>query len=724
MGRSLAAMRHQAAPASPSAATPSAPSRRAAGVDEHAVSEIARHGMPPAIEGRRGAPGSEPRILLSLQDRAGNRAVSAIVARALQRSEIPYTDRGETLYNQDPSFNASVTPGTAGAMHYGGGTRHFEMTRSDTEVVATVRILFVNQDRDTRQTLPDGTSNPNYLGHRGAETEIPASDERRGRASDIARHQTDRWNGRIRLRGVAHPRWYQIGGHDEDVDLPVRFVSQAVFGMGESHHTTVRLYPASVVASQAAGNPIDAGNYYLNTSRYGADAAAIYAHEYGHLLGLQDEYDQSNFQMHVLLHQVSPRLGGGRGAALDRATVERMVLAALTRPLFFRFAAAKEELSASFMAGRAPLEAGLGAALRAAAADPAVRTAATARLEAHAGSRLAGRLPGIVDFEAGENFSNLALARGAVATEFAPDALGDLVAGAYFQALLAPHDQPVDVGGGGSGRMSVNIHGSAGSGSGTGIWGAAGSGPLAGNASALAQQVVGDSSAGPVPPVRPSSSLVSQVAGIPATWRTAAGGLAAAITPAGLSAAMSAAITARGAVSGGDGPIGSVVEAYHRALALVGSSARAAARSEVRRFVGAQIAPALSANVSALQGQVSADVTQVMATPARTVAAAAPPDPDLRAVVTAMQARLASATPAGADATNRNAPAANPGSPANNPTGAAVPAQEVTYSNTGMMSDNSGEIRTDQFADFANLFNDPSNGLHRSNEGQFRAVVR
>ena len=99
------------------------------------------------------------------------------------------------------------------------------------------------------------------------------------------------------------------------------------------------MHPTSTRADPATGNPIDAGNYYLNKGNYSNDDNVIAAHEYGHLLGIDDEYSQSNEMLNALLHQAAPENAPSAMAALDKKTVERMVLASLKRPLLDRLAA-------------------------------------------------------------------------------------------------------------------------------------------------------------------------------------------------------------------------------------------------------------------------------------------------------------------------------------------------------------------------------------------------
>ncbi len=42
----------------------------------------------------------------------------------------------------------------------------------------------------------------------------------------------------------------------------------------------------------------------MNRGRYPFTEEQIYAHEYGHLIGLPDEYSHSHPQMHALLHDI------------------------------------------------------------------------------------------------------------------------------------------------------------------------------------------------------------------------------------------------------------------------------------------------------------------------------------------------------------------------------------------------------------------------------------
>ncbi|HYN69856.1 MAG TPA: hypothetical protein VEX41_06580 [Candidatus Eisenbacteria bacterium] len=655
--------------------------------------------------------------IYELQTTAGNAAVSGMIESVdreaatgglfIQRSEIAFDDPGETLYNQTPDLDPSVAQGAAGAKSYpgstaadGGGIR-FEMTRTPGGVNVTVKIKFVDAARNVAKS---------------AGTAIPEGDERRAFGERMCTTTAEQWNGKLVFASKEHPPAdpEASGGVPAPVDvrLPVAFQAVPVWDVAAPAHSTIRLFGTATIADSATGNPIDAGNYYMNKGDYGASSEAIYAHEYGHLLGLNDEYAQSNFQMHKLLHQNSPTLGGGRGQALDRATVERMVLAALTRPLYFRLTSAGQELGKVFRAGKKPLEEGLIGAIAAAAASPALHQGLGLLIAPQAAPKLQARVAKIVDLELGKAFSARTIGHKAVAGEFAAQQLGDTIASQYLAALTAPHDKKADVGGGPSGQIKITIQGSAG-GAGAGIWGAGESGALAANATAVAGTTVGAAgTARGVPPVRPATSLIAKIEEIPGVWAaaTAAGG-GAVSAPHVLGTMLGSA--AAGAL-GLSGPITTAAKLQALTRKVVQTAARNTAIETIRTTIASQLGPIYSTHVSSLQADVAQEVTRIMTTPAAGAAAAAPKDPDLAAVAAAMKTRLDAQTPAGRTDTN----------PARAGAGAAEPAagsQEVTYKNTGIMGDNSADVRPDQFKTMVSQFNSITPALRHANEDEFRA---
>ncbi len=681
----------------------------------------------PARRGGHGplaGPAAEPLPgVLDLQRKVGNRAVADLVGRRhpgapapLQRTVLTVDAPAETLYNQRPDTNPAVTPGTAGAATYGGTPASFDMTRTDAGARIEVKIKFVSQDRDTRRTLPDGTENPNYLGHLGTSSEIPAGDERRRWVTDtLLPSLSSNWDGKIKLVGTRTPPPTPAdpvaGVPDppapEPVELPVSFVATAVWDPAASANETIRVFGSGVTADPATGHPIDAGNYYMNMGDYGGTAEATFAHEYGHLLGLNDEYSQSNAQMHALLHQVSPTLGGQRGQALDRATVKRMVLAAMTPPLMSRLRGASRQLGAAFRSVKVPVADRLSQALRGGAS--AVRDRLTEILTTAATPAVGARARHVAEFQTGENFSNRTVANAAVAASLDANALTEIVAAAYETALLDPHSQKVSVGGGPSGDIDINIAGGPARG-GSGVWGALRRGqPQAADAAALADRMVGP--AGRVPPVAPPGSLLARIQAIPGTWSPE--WIAAMIHEPQTTTLMNSALGNAAALLT-PGSVSGLPTLYVRARTLVQNAAQAAAETQVQQLLMFDVDQAISDSTSGLQTEIDTAVEQVMNTPAGAVAAAAPPDPHLTAVVAAMQQRLAAQAPAQPAGRTHSQPTLDA-------SGAPVASQEITYSNTGMMSDNSGDIRPDQFARIAAAFNARQPELRHADESEFRA---
>jgi hypothetical protein len=132
----------------------------------------------------------------------------------------------------------------------------------------------------------------------------------------------------------------------------------------------------------------------------------------------------------------------------------------------------------------------------------------------------------------------------------------------------------------------------------------------------------------------------------------------------------------------------------------------------VNDLLVATVTPTLSANVTALQSAISAEVTRILATPPTGHAAAGPTDPDMAAIVAAMKTRL-DADKATGTATPRQDPSAGGG--------AAAP-QNVTYSAQGLMgSSNQATVRTDQFAPMVAAFN--TAWRHAAREDAFHASV-
>jgi hypothetical protein len=645
--------------------------------------------------------------------------------RPVQRSEIKYADVGETLYNTRADQDTSVTPGTFGSNFYQSesGEIKYEMVRTATGVTVTVRIKFVDQTRDTRQTLPGGATNPNFQGYIGGESAIPAGDERRAFGIRMCGLVTDRWNGKLAFKSKESPAPGATEpdgspAKPKDVRLPVTFRAVPIWDPAATNeHAKVRLY-GSAVAAGGTGHPIDAGNYYMNMGDYvDADATArqiedeqvaTYAHEYGHLLGLDDEYSRSNFQAHQMLHKISPTLGGDRGHALDRATVERMIMAALTTPLTARLRSLGPSIARSFSSLRKPLQKGLTDAVAAGATNPIINIVLSTLLVPRTSPRLRRHIGTVVDFELGRNFSARQVARSLVGRALNANVLSNWIVNEYLDSLTAIQGEKTDVGGGPSGQFEIEIAGAA---EGAGIWGAAKTGPLKATAGAIADRLVGPARGGRrVPAVAPSTSLLSQLEGIPAALETASAATGSMISEQAVGRRMLETIVTEALTN--DAPITTMSRLYREGYNAVQWAAYNAARTELVGLLSGQLDPIVAANVDALRTSVHDEVLQVMATPAGAVAAAAPKDPEIAAMASAMKDRLAAQTPAGRTSTNP----AGAGQPATEP---AAGSQEIRYTTTGMMSDNSADVRPDQFERMVREFNDDMPALRHEREDRF-----
>ncbi len=167
-----------------------------------------------------------------------------------------------------------------------------------------------NSNRTRRRTpcggwkLPGGPAGAPEVGQLvGSPTEIPAGDPRRDWATTMAGKAVAHWNGRLVFVGEE----WNLLSENTTKRLPVTFGAVPVFDSGADADDNVIVHPAATVGG-TTGNRIDASNYYTaKNSDYPASADIIYAHEYGHLIGINDEYSQSNEQMNALSHEAAPR---------------------------------------------------------------------------------------------------------------------------------------------------------------------------------------------------------------------------------------------------------------------------------------------------------------------------------------------------------------------------------------------------------------------------------
>ena len=148
-----------------------------------------------------------------------------------------------------------------------------------------------------------------------------------------------------------------------------------------------------------------------------------------------------------------------------------------------------------------------------------------------------------------------------------------------------------------------------------------------------------------------------------------------------------------------------------RAYQTVSNAATETSKQVAADLVASIVGPALTASVGDLQASIAAEVDRVMSTPPAGVPALGTPDPNMTVMVAAMKAKL-DADKAATAGTGRD-PLGS---------GAAVPAQDVTYSYQGMMGSNTTRaLRPDQFNPLVDNFDSKLTTLF---EKKFAAEVK
>lgn len=637
--------------------------------------------------------------LLALQRAAGNRAVAAAMERIVQRVPVAVTG-GETLYNQE------APGGKAGAAAYGGSST-FQMTRdADTAVNVEVKIKFLRQARNTMP--PRRPSDPRVGALTGEPTELPAGD--RAWATTTATSAMGHWNGRLTLAGVDKPR---PDAADVNKRLPVKFKATPLFGKDDTADTTVIVHPPGVVGG-STGNPIDAGNYYMkkNDSVYPDTDDKIYAHEYGHLLGINDEYSQSNEQINLLLHRASPAEAVSSMAALDQATVELMTLATLSRPLYAQLMAVMPPISSALRRKRTSIKQKMTVAAREAVRSAEVRDLLTTRLTAMSTARVQPRVPQAVAAQTTTNFSQSGVASAGVDRVFSAGAISTKIGDTYWNAMTKPQGENVAVPG--LGDVKINVQSS--------VFGAAAGprNPLGTSARGEAAGQIGARPRPGLPYVPAPGTLAAQLLAEAGTWDGAGGSIEAKITAASFQAKMLATLTAATAAAvappppgaAAPGPsIGSGRALHGKAWVLINNAANTACRELASDLIGSTMDPILETSVGQLRVAISTEVTRIRTMSPAELAANPSPDPNMAAIVGNMKGRLDSAKTA-LRGTGMNPLGVE---------GATTPAQDVTYSYQGLMgSGATTALRTDQFKTLVDNFNTQ---LKLATEQNFKAEV-
>jgi hypothetical protein len=609
---------------------------------------------------------------------------------------------GETLYNQ------GAAGGQAGGKHYGMGGQYNLTRQGDAGVTATVRVKFVRQTRNTLAPTPPATT-PKVGQLTGPQTALPVGDQ--PWATNIMTQAVKYWNdAQLVLTGE---EWNAFSANTKK-RLPVTFAVEPVFDVSRKDvDQTVVVHPPGVVGG-STGNPIDAGNFYMkkNDAVYPAEDKIIYAHEYGHLIGIPDEYSQSNEQMNQLIHKAAGGQAASSKAALDKKTIERMALDGITPHLQSQLGSTISLVTDAIRGQRRLVKAKMAKAAREAARTADVREELKKKLVALSEGKISGKIPGAVAFETTTNFSNVDVAGQGVDAGFTTAALTTQITDAYAKALSAPHDQKVAVAG--FGDVKINVQGSvsssvqAANATNNAAWGAA-------------RGQVGRVGPG-LPAMPPPTSLVGQLAGAVGTWSTAGSAVETGINGAAFAAKMAAAVKAVPTAAAAPPPgvpappptpkLGTARELYNKAYAMVQSAAKLASQQLAADLVSASLNPILKSSVDALQTALATEVNRITSMTPAQLAANPSPDPNMATIVSSMKARLDASKTA----------LSGTGMDPLGVSGGTTPAQDVTYSYQGLMGSNAtGAVRADQFKGLADAFNSK---LKKFFEKDFKAEVK
>ena len=695
-----------------------------------------------------GSPGPMTREMASaLGPAIGNRNLSSILGgrpnaralRAVQRVPITAPGTAETLYEnptlKDANGNPLKSPTAADKQFVAtpyttGPTTKYEMTRVAKEVVVEVRIQFRDQARDENEFIVTGgvkTLNPNFAQDKGKVRSIPGGDPRRKFAADQCKTVTASWNhydfvGKTKAAATgpaptpgpapapattatkaaapAAPGPTTVAIDPSEVRLKVKFVATPVFDLAAPAHTSIALFGKSVAANRDGAHPVDSGHWYMNTKKNypGAEMDKIVAHEYGHLLGIPDEYSRSDDQTHQMLH----RMGGGAKTAdkaLDQSTVRQMVASALVGPILARLRGNLGTVFTTFTAEKANLTKQLQGAVNGTWADAGIRGDLTKRLQSGVSASLKSAVPTAVNFQAGSHLP---------AKTIGSDAMGNFTSNAMLAAVnrewtawRATAFKAFTATGADGTSTTVSSDFSA------NVTDAATGGAVKTSGTSIV-----DKSIGGVPKISPSSSLLSQLAAVPAEWANPGKGLDAQYTPGIVGPQVTAA--AESAVKGGAAKrMKSVHDLYVGVLGLVRSTARASGRKAVETFVSDAIQPRAKAQFAALQSSIETEVDAAMSMPAGALAAKSPPDPEIRKVADHMYNLLKSQQ----NAKSYDGPTTEPAS------GSA--GTDIRQSSSSVMSSNDTSkagFRSDFIAPVLNQFNG-SAALKLATEENFRAEV-
>lgn len=642
--------------------------------------------------------------------------------RPLQRVEVNKDMGGETIY-ENP---AAVKDPTAAQKQFVAtpytNVAKYRMDRTATQADVTVRIQFVKQARgeepfkkddkgkvlknDKGEPIPD----PDYKRNIGPITAITDPEEIK-----FAQERCDgigpAWD-HYSLKSVDRPLPPPAGAGagaaappipappPTDVKLPLKFKAEAVFDTGAKDvHKTIRLFGHGTEANREGAHPIDAGHWYMDTkvNYAGMNEDTIAAHEYGHLLGLHDEYSRSNDQVHQMMHV----MGGGaknQDKLLDRETARKMTAVALFAPISGQLNAKLKEVTETIAGASKLFERQLATTLRTTFRQSDVRSMLVSQIEPHLSRPgLKRALPEVVRFESSDNFSNITLAKlvPEVVAKDVADAIGARVSNwkaqqGYIMGLTGADGTTTDL----YADYSANVTGAA----------AAGAGKTAGDA--VANQVVGG-----VPKVPPPTSLLGELNNLPNVWKNPKNRKIDAVSANQLKARISGAIATAEAMKLLSS-ITTVKQLYQRVLTLVETTAVSGGSQILTSTMIKAATGTVDAQLAALDAKIANEVDALMGLGAGGVAAVSA-DPNIKALASTMVGLLkAQQNPKSWDQSTT----INPGS------GGA--GQDVKYSADSMMGYNNTKkegFRADMINPVVDQFN---SHLKKATEDKFTAETR
>jgi hypothetical protein len=610
--------------------------------------------------------------VLRLQAAAGNAAVADAIAQSgplgravVQRIPVP-VGFNERIQQDPPPPAAGGTPAASYSVLNAGQSNRFQLTRSGNQLTINVRIKLV--------------SNPN----RQPGVKLPVPDADRPAAQTMLAGLTGPWNASNLVmvgRKVLPPG---VAGPPEQVRLRTQFVATPVFDVNaaaDAFDTEVTFHnrhadprPQTDAAgnpiidpatgTQQGGHPIDSGNFYTGTgnpaSHYGTTSLdVIYAHEYGHLLGIPDEYSQSNPDMHTVLSTVASQAGQTNHLrrAMDRAGMRHMILQAIRPHVTAQINSISNTVAAAFATRRGQIQKRLADGMRRTWRDRTVVDGlVTLVRDQFAGSPLQRHLRGVMFFEAAQNMSYVTIANAQVGAALDPGAINRLINAAFTQAFNAQVNGGVvnlpyldETGARQQITMRVDT---------IGVTEAQLGG--AGALQTVAQAAVGTAPAGPtqrgrVPPLGPPGTLLSQLGGLAAEWQARGDLMQAQLD------ALDARIQANALQSFTAAPLApladNTVRGLYRALyARLQTISEQTALAAVTEFIDTDIKAKVRDQVQRLSDSIAGVAeTQVTVTPGGGTNLTPPPTPD-PAITAAAQAQLELLTK-NAQTVQQNAPA-------------------------------------------------------------------